>query len=198
LQRNEERTLHLRWSGRVALRHRILAVNIFALAMLAGSLFYLDSFRSRLTQARSSRCERGDDDRPHALPPCRATGAAPCSRASGRDSRMRVRLYDGEGRKIGGQLERRGADLRPQGSGRRRLEPGPRPVLDNVFDAIVGAPPAAAGRRALPRQDRAAWPEAEAVLARGATATRLRRAPEGDAVRLGRRAGGGAERRCCS
>src|SRR5919107_1805746 len=49
LQRNEERELALRWTGRVALRHRILAVNIFALAILAGSLFYLDSFRRRLT-----------------------------------------------------------------------------------------------------------------------------------------------------
>src|ERR1700684_405017 len=31
------------------LLHRILAVNIFALAILAGSLFYLDGFRRRLT-----------------------------------------------------------------------------------------------------------------------------------------------------
>ena len=31
------------------LLHRILAVNIFALAILAGSIFYLDSFRGRLS-----------------------------------------------------------------------------------------------------------------------------------------------------
>ena len=32
------------WSRRLSLRHRILAVNIFAVAILAGSIFYLDSF----------------------------------------------------------------------------------------------------------------------------------------------------------
>ena len=36
----------LRWTGRWMLRHRILAVNIFAVAILAGSIFYLDSFRA--------------------------------------------------------------------------------------------------------------------------------------------------------
>ena len=37
-------------AARVALRHRILAVNVFAIVILAGSLFYLDSFRSRAGQ----------------------------------------------------------------------------------------------------------------------------------------------------
>src|SRR4051812_39440439 len=32
------------------LLHRILAINIFALAILAGSIFYLDGFRRRLTE----------------------------------------------------------------------------------------------------------------------------------------------------
>ena len=42
LEKNEEGGLELRWSGRWMLLHRILAVNILALAMLAGSIFYLD------------------------------------------------------------------------------------------------------------------------------------------------------------
>ncbi|HLL30808.1 MAG TPA: sensor N-terminal transmembrane domain-containing protein, partial [Allosphingosinicella sp.] len=49
MPRNEEKELDLKWSGRWMLLHRILAVNVFALAVLAGSIFYLDSFRGRLT-----------------------------------------------------------------------------------------------------------------------------------------------------
>ena len=36
------------WSRRVSLTTRILAVNVIALVLLAGSLFYLDSYRNRL------------------------------------------------------------------------------------------------------------------------------------------------------
>jgi two-component system, OmpR family, sensor histidine kinase ChvG len=61
LPRSEDRELRLRWSRRLTLRQRILAVNIFAIAILAGSIFYLDGFRTRLTedriaQSRSRRC----------------------------------------------------------------------------------------------------------------------------------------------
>ena len=49
--RSDERELSLRWSGRVSLTPRILAVNIFALAMLAGGFFYLDSYRARIVDS---------------------------------------------------------------------------------------------------------------------------------------------------
>lgn len=42
----------LSWSGRLSLRQRILAVNIFAILLLAGSFFYLDSYRMRLIDER--------------------------------------------------------------------------------------------------------------------------------------------------
>lgn len=47
-----EKDLVLRWSSRLSLTARILAVNIFALALLAGSLFYLNNYRDRLTEER--------------------------------------------------------------------------------------------------------------------------------------------------
>jgi two-component system sensor histidine kinase ChvG len=178
LQKNEETALHLRWTGRLALRHRILAVNIFALALLAGSLFYLDSFRSRLTQARVEQMASEATMIAHMLAAVPRDRRGALLARVGRDSRMRVRLYDAEGRKIGDSWN--GAaptyDLKDRaGEGWNR---DLALLLDNVFDAIVGArqPPMVAE----PSPDsRAAWPEAEAVLARGGTATRLRRAPEG-------------------
>jgi two-component system, OmpR family, sensor histidine kinase ChvG len=46
--------LRLRWSGRLTLTARILVVNIAALLLLAGGLFYLDSFRARLVTERET------------------------------------------------------------------------------------------------------------------------------------------------
>lgn len=47
-----------RWSGRVSLTTRILAVNVFALVMLAGGFFYLQSYRARLIDFRIHRAVR--------------------------------------------------------------------------------------------------------------------------------------------
>jgi two-component system sensor histidine kinase ChvG len=178
LQKSEEAALNLRWTGRVALRHRILAVNIFALAILAGSLFYLDSFRSRLTQARVEQMASEATMIAHML------AAVPRDRHEallarlGQDARIRLRVYDSDGRKVADSwngmpptYELRDPD---QEGWTRDLARG----LDNAFDAIVGA------RRAPPLTEpvpdaRDGWPEVEAALAAGGTVARLRRAPEG-------------------
>ena len=55
MARSDEQALRLRWSGRVPLTTRILAVNILALAMLAGGFFYLDSYRARLLDRRAEQ-----------------------------------------------------------------------------------------------------------------------------------------------
>ena len=99
MPRSEEKALALRWTGRIALRHRILAVNIFALAILAGSLFYLDSFRSRLTQARTDQISSEATMIANMI-----AAVPPESRQAllvrlGQDSRTRLRLYARDGRK---------------------------------------------------------------------------------------------------
>ena len=55
---NDEQALGLKWSNRVSLTPRILAVNIFALAMLAGGFFYLDSFRARILDDKVEQAGR--------------------------------------------------------------------------------------------------------------------------------------------
>jgi two-component system sensor histidine kinase ChvG len=52
LPRSERDEPRIVWSGRWSVTSRILAVNIFALAMLAGGFFYLDSYRARLIDER--------------------------------------------------------------------------------------------------------------------------------------------------
>lgn len=48
----------MRWSGRLSLTPRILAVNVFALALLAGGFFYLDSYRTRIVDDRLDQSAR--------------------------------------------------------------------------------------------------------------------------------------------
>lgn len=178
MRRSEDRELRLSWSRRLSLRQRILAVNIFAIVILAGSLFYLDSFRGRLTENRLEQSQSEAVMIAHML------GAIPSAERQGilvrlgQDSRTRLRLY---GRGGGKQADSwRGAaptyELRDPST-----EPWYRGIaraLDNGFDAIVGArrPPLFAP----PATDRLqSWPEAMAALRGNRATTELRRAPEG-------------------
>lgn len=48
----------LGWTRSLSLRQRILAVNILALVLLAGSVFYLDSYRARIIDERVNQVRR--------------------------------------------------------------------------------------------------------------------------------------------
>jgi two-component system, OmpR family, sensor histidine kinase ChvG len=178
LPRNDDKEPGLSWSSRLSLRQRILAVNIFAVAILAGSIFYLDSFRSRLTQARVDQAQSEAVMIAHMLSVVPPERRQPILVRLGQDSQTRLRVYARDGARRGDSWfgARPTYQLRDP-----TIEPWYREVarwLDNGFDAIVGArrpplfvPPA--------RDVRAAWPEAEAALRSGRPATNLRRAPDG-------------------
>ena len=55
----DEADLALSWSGRWSLAHRILALNILTILLVALSTLYLDVFRNRLSKerARQARIE---------------------------------------------------------------------------------------------------------------------------------------------
>ena len=180
LARNEQ-GVALRWSRRWSITHRILAVNVFALAILAGSLFYLDSYRSRLTSARI------DETRTIAEMIADGLSVTPAPRWQslltelGQDSKLRLRVYGTDGGKQVDSWD--GApptyDMRDP-----RLEPWTKDIaqlMDNIFDAVVGAkqpPPFIEPQRDV----RTAWPEViEAGRQNEGVASRLRRAPEGTA-----------------
>ncbi|MET0371136.1 MAG: sensor N-terminal transmembrane domain-containing protein, partial [Sphingobium sp.] len=65
-------------TDRVSLTPRILAVNVFALALLAGGFFYLDSYRTRIVDARLDQSAR------ELALVAMAVGAAPAARPDGR------------------------------------------------------------------------------------------------------------------
>jgi two-component system, OmpR family, sensor histidine kinase ChvG len=178
LPRSDDQVPGLRWTRRVAIRHRILAVNIFAVAILAGSLFYLDSFRSRLTEARLEQVTDEAVMTAHALTAARPESRLSLMRALGRDSATRLRIYDASG---GLRVDSWAGGAPTYALRDPDAEPWYRGValfLDNSFDAIVGArrPP----KLEMPTVDRLeAWPEAARALESGAPETMARRAPDG-------------------
>lgn len=85
------------WTRRTSLTARILAVNIIALGLMAGSLFYLDSYRNQLF------AERYQLARAEAQIAAQGLAAAPPAQQAalmtqiGQEQALRLRLYDRSG-----------------------------------------------------------------------------------------------------
>lgn len=137
--RSESSDLTLRWSGRVSLTRRILAVNIFALLLLAGGFFYLDSYRSRILDSRTEQAMQ------EARLVAEALGVAPPAfrdrliRQLARDTGTRLRLFAADGSLIADSrhLGERNFLLRDpdkDGWGQRIAR-----FLDAGIDTVVGA-----------------------------------------------------------
>lgn len=100
LARNEEADLVLTWSGRWTLTHRILAVNLLTLALIALSLLYLDAFRNQLGAERMRLVER------EAMVTAEALAAVPAEQRRtvleriARSSGSRFRLFGVSGPRI--------------------------------------------------------------------------------------------------
>lgn len=169
------RDLSLKWSARVSLTPRILAVNIIALAMLAGGFFYLDSFRSRILDSRIAQASREARLIADAM-----AAVAPEERGSlimgyARDTGARLRLYSTTGRLID--------DTRARGSDNAVLrDPDKDPwrqdvarFLDGAIDTIVGATRAPLFRE---RRDGLDWPDVVAALDPTVARASVWRAPD--------------------
>jgi len=137
---NEDRELALKWSNRISLTPRILAVNIFALALLAGGFSYLDSYRSRIVDSRVAQASREARLIAQAL-----ASAANKERRDllvlslARDTGTRIRLFDETGKLIADSRDMglrnvvlRDPDKDPWGQSIARF-------LDAVIDTVAGA-----------------------------------------------------------
>ena len=160
------------------LLHRILAVNIFALALLAGSIFYLDGFRSRLTEGAVTNAETQARIAADAVSVARRDLKPRILRRIGRASGTRLRVYGPDGAKAMDSWAGAPATYELRDPADDPLRKRIARHLDNAFDAIVGAP--SPPDLVLGATDSLAnWPEARQALAGGASRSMLRRAPEG-------------------
>ncbi|MEA3034027.1 MAG: two-component system, OmpR family, sensor histidine kinase ChvG [Sphingomonadales bacterium] len=178
MERNEDRKLRTRWTGRWTLLQRILAINILAVALLAGSLFYLDGYRRRLTEqavvsTRTQALLAADS-----LELAEPGEQADLLRKLGAHSRTRIRLFAGDGRVLIDSWAGAQPTYDVRDPKQEDWEKHLSRKIDNLLNAMVGGtkPPLLAVPESVRLAD---WPEAEAALKTSQWQTRLRRAPEG-------------------
>lgn len=174
-RRSDERDLSLRWSGRISLTRRILAVNIFALAMLAGGFFYLDSYRSRILDSRLDQATRETRLIASVLAAAPLADRTRLIADLARETGTRIRLYDAadhlvaDSRVLGvHNFVLVDPDKEPWGQGAGR-------VLDAIIDTVVGAQ-----RPPLYRERSAGrgWPDVALARADAEGASMVWRAPD--------------------
>ena len=178
MERSDEKDLDLKWSGRWMLLHRILAVNVFALAILAGSIFYLDGFRRRLTQEGIANAQTQIRIVADSLALAEPSERADLVRRLGQHSRTRIRLFDPTGRLLLDSWQGTAPNYTLRDPNKESWRKGAARRLDRALDVVVGAPvpPVLAAPESGRLQD---WPEAAEALRRRVPTSRLRRAPEG-------------------
>lgn len=171
----DARALSLRWSARVSLTPRILFVNVFALAMLAGGFFYLDSYRSRIVDGRVTQSIR------EARLIAEAVVAVPTAQRPdlavklARDMGSWIRIYDADARLI---IDTRALGLRNfvlQDPDKQDWRQAAARFLDAGIDTVVGTPRAPLYRE---RSNGLAWPDVRTVRSAPTVAATVWRAPD--------------------
>ncbi|WP_404338774.1 stimulus-sensing domain-containing protein [Sphingomonas sp. MMS12-HWE2-04] len=174
---NSERDLALRWSSRISLTPRILAVNIFALALLGGGFSYLDSYRARIVDYRVEQATREVRLIAQALASATNERRNLLVLSLARDTGSRIRLFDERGGLI--------ADSRELGLRNVVLrDPDKDPVnqevarfLDATIDTVAGTDRVPLYRERAPNKG-LDWPDVRVARATHGTPATVWRAPD--------------------
>lgn len=172
----------LYWTRGFSLTARILFVNVIALALLAGSLLYLDSYRKQLLEERFKLARSEAEIAADALADASAEQRKTLLARIGNEQDLRLRLYRADGTLAMDSFAIAGPAF-------VLIDPASEPwyqnaarALDRGLDFIVGAPPIPAYREppVASAQGRSAqgWPELATARARGRTEVHLRYAPD--------------------
>ncbi|MEO6716566.1 MAG: stimulus-sensing domain-containing protein [Novosphingobium sp.] len=175
--RRERWLAHLRWSLGVSLTSRILAVNIIALGLLAGSLFYLDSYRNRLLAERFQLARSETEVAADALAVTNRAQRRALLVRIGEQHKLRLRLYGRDGDLLADSFEL----AKPSFT---FADPASQPwylqaarSIDRGMDFVLGAAPVADYHEPSDESD-SAWPEVAEARTSGATSIRQRQAPD--------------------
>jgi two-component system, OmpR family, sensor histidine kinase ChvG len=174
---NEDTDLRLKWSGRWTLSHRILALNILTLLLVALSTLYLDVFRNRLSKERTQQIRLETATAAVALTHVPGANWPQILGAMSKATGDRFRVYGADGALVIDSWRVTGPtyalrDPKTQ-SWKKQVARG----LDRGFNWIVGA------RQhedyVEPEVDRLqAWPEAVRARSLGRATTKVRNAPD--------------------
>ena len=176
-EKNDESDLALSWSGRWTLTHRILAVNILTLVIVALSILYLDAYRNQLQDERQSRIL--GEARIAALALNRSPVVADASllRAVGNESRSRLRVYDGSGKMIEDSWTGAQPTYALQDPATEAWRKDVARALDRGFNVLVGEQ--SPKEFIEPKIDTAGeWPELAEARSTGRSSVAVRQAPD--------------------
>lgn len=165
------------WTATWTLTWRILAVNIFAVLILALGVIYLDAFRNTLSKERVERTEREAQIAAivaRSLPP--GQRSEPLA-AVGRSTGSRIRIYGPDGQLVGDSWAMTGPTYELRDPATESWMKDMARVLDRGFNALVGAEYAPDFTE--PATDRlAAWPEAQQAARSNEVTSAVRTAPD--------------------
>ncbi len=171
------RLARLRWSLGVSLTSRILAVNIIALGLLAGSLFYLDSYRNRLFAERYLLARSEAEIAASALAVSNRAQRRALIERVGTAQRLRLRLFGRDGSLIADSFTLADPAFSfADPAGEPWYQHAAR-SLDRGMDVLLGAAPVPDYFEPA-KQTADAWPEIAEARAGGITAIRQRMAPD--------------------
>ena len=174
---SEGSDLVLSWSGRWTLTHRILAVNILTLVLLALSIIYLDVFRNRLSKERVRQTKSEAIITAAALNEIPVPARPPALAAIGKSTDSRIRLYGPDGQLVADSWQLTGPNYRLVDPQTQSWKKDAARALDRGFNTLVWARPLE--DFAEPKIDRlASWPEAMRTKASGSPSTKVRNAPD--------------------
>lgn len=164
-------------SWRVSLTARILAVNIIALALLAGSLFYIDSYRRELLDERYRLAKAEAEITADALAGETEARRRTLMARIGTGQDLRLRLFAQDGTLLADSFA-----LAPPSY--TFIDPDQEPwlqeaarMLDRGMDFLLGSPPVPQYADPLDTGG-AAWAEVKAALANGRTEISHKAAPD--------------------
>ena len=174
---NDERDLALTWSRHWTLAHRILALNLLTVLLVALSTLYLDVFRNSLSS------ERVRQTRIEATTTAEALGHMPRSEwptflaAISRSSQNRLRLYGSDGRLLVDSWRLTGPTYALIDPATLTWTQNAARSLDRGFNFLVGAEPL--GDYVEPAADELkAWPEAIQAQRLHQSTAMVRNAPD--------------------
>jgi two-component system sensor histidine kinase ChvG len=140
LQTAEPAELQLRWSRSLSLTARILAVNLFVLALLGAGLFFLDSYRVRLIAERELAARSQAEFLANSLPLVEAANRDAYIISFGRQLHSRIRIYDRSGNKLMDSFASAPPTYRFRDPAKEPWRKVAARGMDKVVDFMVGAP----------------------------------------------------------
>ncbi len=174
---SEEADLRLSWSGRWSLSHRILALNLITLLLVALSTLYLDVFRNRLSKERVRQTRIEATATAQAILAAGPEDREPILATISKTTGTRLRLYGADGSLIADSWHLTGPTYQLVDPNTQSWTKNVARALDRGFNALVGA--RSPDQFIEPPVDRLqAWPEAVRAKATRKSVTAVRNAPD--------------------